>query len=68
MVKWSFSIGWLTVLDEETTIPKKGSRKNNFTEFALRFGTDWVDLKEHNRKRRQAYVEDCVSEDRPKMT
>ena len=45
----------------------KGSRKNNFTEFALRFGADWVDLKEHNRKRRQAYVEDCVSEDRPKM-
>jgi len=45
----------------------KGSRKNNFTEFALRFGADWVDLREHNRKRRQAYVEDCVSEDRPKM-
>jgi len=46
----------------------KGSYKNNFTEFALRFGADWVALKEHNRKRRQVYVEDCVSEDRPKMT
>ena len=46
----------------------KGSCKNTFTEFALRFRADWVDLKEHNRKRGQAYVEDCVSEDRPKMT
>jgi len=45
----------------------KGSGKNNFTEFALRFRADWVDLREHNRKRRQAYVEDCASEDRPKM-
>ena len=48
-------------------ISPKGSRKNNFPEFALRFGADWVDLREHNRKRRQNYAEDCVSEDRPKM-
>ena len=46
----------------------KGSRNNNFPEFAPRFGTDWVDLREHNRKRSQSYAEDCASEDRPKLT
>ncbi len=62
---------WITPcvsLEYNHGFSSKGSYKNNFTEFALRFGADWVDLKEHNRKRRQAYVEDCVSEDRPKMT
>ncbi len=31
----------------------KGSRNNNFLEFAPRFGADWIDLREHNRKRSQ---------------
>ena len=46
----------------------KGLRNNNFPEFAPRFGADWVDLREHNRKRSQSYAEDCASEDRPKLT
>jgi hypothetical protein len=45
----------------------KGSRKNNFPEFAPRFGPDGVDLNEHNRRRSKAHVEDCASEDRPKL-
>ena len=31
------------------------------------FVSDWGDLREHNRRRRQAYVEDRASKDRPKM-
>jgi hypothetical protein len=46
----------------------KGSRKNNFPEFAHGFVSDWGELREHNRRRSKAYVEDCVSKDRPKMT
>ncbi|MEC4680751.1 MAG: hypothetical protein VST67_08640, partial [Nitrospirota bacterium] len=45
----------------------KGSRKNNFPEFAPRFGSDWVDLREQNRSRSKAYVEDFASEDWPKL-
>jgi len=45
----------------------KGSRNTHFSEFAPRFGTDWVDLREQNRRRSKAYAEDCASEDRPKM-
>ncbi len=29
--------------------------------------SDWVDLREHNRKRSQSYAEDWASEDRPKL-
>ena len=46
----------------------KGSRNNNSTEFAPKFRSGWVDLREHSRKRSQAYVEDCASKERPKMT
>jgi hypothetical protein len=45
----------------------EGSRNNNFPEFAPRFGSDWGDLREHNRRRSKAYAEDCASKDRPKM-
>ncbi len=45
----------------------KGSRNSNFSEFAPRFGLDWVELREHNRKRSQVYAEDCANEDRPKL-
>ncbi len=45
----------------------KGSRNNNFREFAPRFMADGVDLREHNRRRRMADVEDCASENRPNM-
>ncbi len=46
---------------------RKDSRNNHFPEFAPRFVSDWVGLREHNRRRRKADVEDCASEDRPKM-
>ncbi len=49
------------------SIATKGSRKNNFTEFAHRFEADWVDLREQNRMRSKAHVEDCASEGRLKM-
>ena len=45
----------------------KGSRNNNFPEFAPRFMSDLVDLREHNRRRRMVDVEDCASENRPKL-
>jgi len=45
----------------------KGSRKNNFPEFAPRFKSDWVDLMERNHRRSKAHVEDFASKDRPKM-
>ena len=45
----------------------KGSRKNNFAEFAPGFVPDWGDLREHNRRRRMVDVEDCASENRPKL-
>ncbi len=45
----------------------KGSRKNHFSEFAPRFMSDWVDLREYNRKRGKVDVEDCASEDRAKL-
>ena len=45
----------------------KGSRNNNFTEFAPRFEADWVDLREQNRRRSKVHVEDFASEDRLKM-
>jgi len=35
--------------------------------FAPRFMSAWVDLREHNHRRRMADVEDCVSENRPKL-
>ena len=34
---------------------------------APRFVTDWVDLREQNRRRSKAYVEDFASEDRLKL-
>jgi len=45
----------------------KGSRNNNFPEFVPRFMSDWVGLREHNRRRRMADVEDCASEHRSKL-
>ena len=45
----------------------KGSRNNNSPEFAPRFVSGWVDLREHNRRRRKSDVEDCASEDRPNL-
>jgi uncharacterized protein YdeI (YjbR/CyaY-like superfamily) len=45
----------------------KGPRKNKVTEFAPRFGSDWVDPREQNRRRSQRYVEDFATEKRPKM-
>jgi len=48
--------------------PPKGSRNNNFLEFAPRFWSDWIDLMEPNRKRSKNYAEDLASEDRPKVT
>ena len=45
----------------------KGSRKNNFPEFAPRFKSDWVDLRELSRRRSKAHLEDFASKDRPKM-
>ena len=45
----------------------KGSRNNNFPEFEHKFGADWVDLREQNRRRSKTYAEDFASEDRPKM-
>ena len=44
----------------------KGSRKNNFLEFAPAFVSDWGDLREDNRSRSKDYVEDCTSKDWPK--
>jgi hypothetical protein len=44
-----------------------GFAKNNFPEFAPRFMSDWVDLREHHRRRRMADVEDYASEHRPKL-
>ncbi len=32
------------------------------------FVSDWDDLREHNRRRSKADVEDCASKDRPEMT
>jgi len=45
----------------------KGSRNTNFPEFTPRFVSGWVGLREHNRGRRKADVEDCASEDRLKV-
>jgi hypothetical protein len=45
----------------------KGSRNNNPLKSAPKFRVDWVDLREHDRKRRQSYVEDCAREERPKL-
>jgi len=45
----------------------KGWRNNNFPDFVPRFMSGWVDLREHNRRRRLADVEDCASENRPKV-
>ena len=53
--------------DVDSMTRSKGSRKNNFPEFAPRFGPDWVDLREHNRRGSKAYVEDCATEDLPKV-
>jgi hypothetical protein len=50
-------------IDRSPILPK-GSRNNNFQEFAPRFVADWVDLNEHNRRRSKAHVEDCAIEDR----
>jgi hypothetical protein len=52
---------------EKATTEVKGSRNNTFAEFAPKFGVDWVDLREHNRRRRKAYAEDCASKAQPKM-
>ena len=57
------SLGWVTGRGYST----KGLRNNNFLEFAPRFMSDWVDLREYNRRRRKADVEDCASEDRTKL-
>ncbi len=51
----------------DATSVAKGSRKNNFQEFAPGFVPDWSDLRERNRRRRKDDVEDCASKDRPKM-
>jgi len=45
----------------------KGSRNNHPSEFAPRFVPGWVDMWEHNRRRRKGDVEDCASEDRPNL-
>jgi len=45
----------------------KGSRNHKFPEFAPSFASDSVELREHNRRRRKGDVEDCASEDRPKL-
>ena len=45
----------------------KGSRNNNFPEFAPRFMSDWVDLRESHRRHRKAEVEDGASENRLKL-
>ena len=45
----------------------KGSRNNNFPEFAPRFRSGCDDLSEHNRRRSKTYAEDCVSKDRRKL-
>jgi len=43
-------------------LASKGSQNNNFPEFTPRFMSDWADLREHNRRRRMADVEDGASE------
>jgi len=48
-------------------VPIKGSRNNHSPEFAPRFVSGWVDLREHNRRRRKDDVENCASEDRPNL-
>jgi len=45
----------------------KGLRNKNFPELAPRFRSDWIDLREHNRRRRMADVEEGASEYRPKL-
>ena len=45
----------------------KGSRNNHSPEFAPRFASGLVDLREHNRRRRKGDVEDCASEDWPNL-
>jgi len=45
----------------------KGSRKNNFREFAPRFASDLAATIERNRKLELRYGEDFAIEERPKM-
>jgi len=53
--------------DSEIWSYAKGSRNNTFPEFEPRFGSDCADLREQNRRRSKAYVEDFASEDRFKV-
>jgi hypothetical protein len=48
-------------------IGSKGSRKNKFPEFALRFAPDSVATIERIRRRSRGYVEEFAIEERPEM-